>query len=123
MDTLLHGAEIPSAAHGWVPRVDIRETADEILVSVELPGVGREDIEVTVEGSYLRVAGVRPEPTSETCVRWHQMEITYGPFERVINLPCEIDPDRISATYQDGFLRIQIPREIPGARQVPIDST
>lgn len=122
METLLHGGAIASGTGGWAPRVDIRETSDMFVVTVDLPGVQRDDIEVTVEGSYLHVTGVRGEPALEGCVRWHQMEISYGRFERVINLPFEIDPDRIRASFQDGFLNIEIPRTEATSRQVPIDS-
>jgi HSP20 family protein len=122
METLLHGGGMASGAGGWAPRVDIRETADMFLVTVDLPGVQRDAIDVTVEGSYLHVTGVRGEPALEGCVRWHQMEITYGSFERVISLPFEIDPDRIRASFQDGFLNIEIPRAAAPSRQVPIDT-
>src|SRR5712692_2406376 len=94
-----------------------REIAEQILVSLEIPGVERGEIEILVQGPYLRVSGVRQEPTS-VCMRWHQMEIVYGPFERVVALPLEIDPEGIRATYTDGFLRIEIPRGAPGARSV-----
>ena len=121
METLLHGGAIASGAGGWAPRVDIRETADKFLVTVDLPGVHRDAIDVTVEGSYLHVTGVRGEPALPGCVRWHQMEIAYGTFERVISLPFDIDPDRIRASFQDGFLNIEIPRTEASSRQVPID--
>jgi HSP20 family protein len=120
MAGLLRHLEPPASATGWVPRVDVFETADTILVTLELPGVDREGIEIVVEGPYLSVSGVRPEPAPSACMRWHQMEIAYGPFERILALPIEIDPGRISATYRDGFLQIEIPRGAP--RTVPIDA-
>ena len=123
METLLHASGVASGAGGWAPRVDIRETADVFLVTVDLPGVQRDGIDLTVEGSYLHITGVRHDPALEGCVRWHQMEIAYGSFERIINLPFEIDPDRIHASFQDGFLNIEIPRTAAPSRQVPIDTT
>ncbi len=121
MQGLLRGVETPAATHGWVPRVDIYETAGGTLVTLEIPGVKREEIEIVIEGIYMDVSGVRPEPAPSGCVRWHQMEIAYGRFERVIALPEEVDPESIRATYGDGFLRIEIPRRTSGARTVPID--
>jgi HSP20 family protein len=123
MENLLHGPQVVVSARGWVPRADIRETPDAILVTLEIPGVGREEIDITIEGSYLHVAGVRLEPAAEGCVRWHQLEVSYGPFERIINLPHEADMDRITATCKDGFLSITIPRAAPTSRQVPISGT
>jgi HSP20 family protein len=122
MESLLHGGSLAGGSGSWAPRVDIRETADKFLVTVDLPGVQREAIEVMIEGSYLHITGVRGEPALEGCVRWHQMEIAYGKFERVINLPFEIDPEGIRASFQDGFLNIEILRTAPPSRQVPIDT-
>jgi HSP20 family protein len=85
--------------------------------------VRREDIEILIEGPFLRVAGVRREPAGTECLRWHQMEISDGPFERVFNLPPDADLEGISAGYRDGFLEIVIPRRTLGSRQVPVDAT
>jgi HSP20 family protein len=123
MDNLLHGGELFAGARGWLPRADIHETKDAIQVTLELPGVQRDEIEITIEHPYLHVAGVRHAPDPEGCVRWHQMEISHGPFERIISLPGEVDLDRITANYQDGFLNITIPRKSPDVKQVPIRST
>ena len=92
-------------------------------IALELPGVDRADIEVLVQGPYLRVTGVRREPADTGCMRWHQMEIAYGPFERIVALPGEVDPDRVRATYIDGFLRIEIPHSQPQPRSVPIETS
>lgn len=120
MARLLRPLEPEGAPQGWAPRVDIHETADRLRITVELPGVERDGIDIAVEGSYLRVSGVRAEPPSLACMRWHQMEIVYGPFERILALPFPIDPARVSATYADGFLRIEVLRGAP--RTVPIDA-
>lgn len=122
MERLLHGADAVPSPSGWAPRADIYETADRILVVLEIPGVERGDIEIVVQGRYLRVSGRRDEPASSGCMRWHQMEIAYGAFERLVSLPAEADPEKIEATYRDGFLRIAIVREAAGARAVPIDT-
>ncbi len=121
LERLLYAAEPDPAIAGWVPRADVYETAGGILVTVEVPGVERGEIEILVQGSYMRVSGVREEPALSSCMRWHQMEIAYGPFERVVSLPAEVDAERITATYRDGFLRIEIPRASPPSRSVTID--
>jgi len=122
MEQLFHGgAEASPAVQGWVPRVDVYETAEGILVTLEIPGVKREEIEIVIEGASLRVHGVRREPTGAGCMRWHQMEISYGPFERILVLPQEVDPEAISAAYADGFLRIMLRCLPAGGRAVPIE--
>ncbi|MBI4169977.1 MAG: Hsp20/alpha crystallin family protein [Acidobacteria bacterium] len=124
MQALLADARpFSSAAPAWVPRVDIYETADGYVVVMEIPGVEREEIEIVVEEHYLRVSGSRPEPAHAGCVRWHQMEISHGPFERIIALTPDVDLEQISATCRDGFLEIKVPRLIAPSRSVPIEGS
>jgi HSP20 family protein len=121
LNTLLHDLPaVTPAASAWIPRADVHETGAALIVTLEIPGVEREDIDIVVEGPYLSITGRRPEPSPGSCVRWHQMEIAHGRFERVIALPEEADPERITATYREGFLEITIPRGDPGPRTVPI---
>ncbi len=122
MQRLLLGLEGAVHEGAWVPRSDVRETHEGINVTLEIPGVLREDIEILIEANYLRVSGLREQPPAGGCTRWHQMEIAYGPFERVIALPFEPDPARITASYKEGFLRIEIGRDAE-TRSVPITSS
>lgn len=110
-----------AVARGFVPRADIHETAAGVVVTLDLAGVQRDAVEIVIEGEFMRVSGVRQEPEVEACLRWHQMEIAYGAFERVFALPPDADVDAIGATLQDGFLRISVPRRAGGGRQVPVD--
>ena len=121
MERLLRDLKPSEPRTAWTPRADLYETSEEFVVTLELPGVEREEIEIVVEGLYLSLSGVRPEPPAEGCMRWHQMEIAHGPFERVVALPQEADTERITAIYEDGFLTIRIPRGPGGARSVSID--
>ena len=95
----------------WTPRVDICESADGFVVTLEVAGVEREEIDIVVEDRCLRISGTRSDPSPSGCVRWHQMEIAQGRFERVLMLPQEVDPERITATHKDGYLHIRIPRD------------
>jgi len=108
---------------GFVPRVDVYEREEGLLLTMELPGISREGIEILVEGSYLRVSGEREEPASSGLLRWHHMEIAYGPFERIVALPREVDAESIRAVYADGFLKIEIPSGTPPTRQVPVSGS
>jgi len=123
MERLLGDVRPAEPQTSWIPRADVYETSEGFVVTIELPGVEREEIEILVEGLYLKLSGVRPEPPARDCMRWHQMEIAHGRFERVLALPQEADAGNISATYKDGFLAIHIPRGSSAARSVPIDET
>ncbi len=92
----------------WKPAVDVYETANEIIVMVDLAGVTKEEIEVTFDGDSLRIVGTRRDMTSTPKVRLHQMEIDFGNFERSVVIPVQVDKDRISAMYRRGFLQITL---------------
>jgi HSP20 family protein len=66
---------------------------------------------------------VRPEPAITACLRWHQLEIAYGPFERFIPLPASADVEKVQANYKDGFLQVMVPFKPAdkGGRQVPVE--
>jgi HSP20 family protein len=124
MDGLMRGLRPPRPSGSFVPHADVHETEAGLLVTLDVAGVRREDIEIVVEGQALRVTGIRHEPEGTACLRWHQLEINYGPFERLIALPPSADVDGIAAAYRDGFLQITVPLHVEGnARQVPIDAT
>jgi HSP20 family protein len=114
LESLLRDVKPLESPAPWIPRVDIFETAEEFVVTLEIPGVDREEIDIMVEGLCLTVSGARPDPSPAGCVRWHQMEIAHGRFERVLALPQEVDPERITATCKDGFLSIRIQRGSSG---------
>lgn len=71
----------------WKPAVDVYETANEVIVLVDLAGIKKEEIEVTIDGDSLRIVGTRRDITSTPKVRLHQMEIDFGDFERRIVIP------------------------------------
>jgi HSP20 family protein len=123
MESLLHGFGAVTTGAGFVPRADIHETSAGIEIILDLAGVTREDIDIVIEGRHLHVAGTRQEPQVRECLRYHQMEISYGAFERIFHLPEEADAERVTASYRDGFLQITVPLRPQGeARQVPVDT-
>jgi len=123
MESLLHGFGSVAPGSAFLPRADIHETAAGIRIILDLAGVTRDDIDIVIEGRLLRVAGSRQEPEVSDCLRYHQMEIPYGSFERIFHLPEDADAERVSASYRDGFLQITVPLRPPGeARQVPVDA-
>jgi HSP20 family protein len=98
----------------WRPSIDILETEDRILVIVDLAGVSRKDIAIEMHGERLRIAGFRSDPSEEhqeDVRRCHQVEIDYGPFERQLLISVPIDVEHIEARYEDGFLKIALPKK------------
>lgn len=102
-----------SAAKTWSPAVNAYRLADRIEVCVELAGVDRESIQVTVDNGRLLIRGFRqpPEPPCQEGqpVQILAMEIDYGPFERGIALPKQVDAQKIAAEHRNGLLWIRLP--------------
>jgi len=97
----------------WRPALNVYRCSDRFVVCVDLAGVGRGEISVTVEPHRLRLAGYRPPPERHMedrgPVQVFNMEIDFGRFERELSLPEEIEPKRASAEQRDGWLWIQLP--------------
>lgn len=94
----------------WQPSLDVYELENEIHVVVDLAGVERDRVQVTLEGESLHVRGWRKDPAPRKRVRLHQIEIDHGFFQREVRVEPPVDRDRIEATYRDGFLRIRLPK-------------
>jgi len=109
IETQVFGAV--SAEQAWTPAVNVYDCGASLYVCVELPGVDREAISVSVKPGRLIIEGRRevPEPTdSKTrCIR--EMEIDHGLFRRVLNLPDMVDLEKVESRYQDGLLWIILP--------------
>ncbi len=103
------------------PAADVYETAESVVVVVEIAGVNPDEIEISVQGKSLTVRGERLDRQHHLSRLYHQMEICCGLFERSVALPAEVDPERASATYSDGILAIVLPKvQRQVARQVRI---
>jgi HSP20 family protein len=99
-----------AATQVWAPAVDIAERKDAYLVSVELPGIGIDDIEITFEGGLLTIQGERHVPQDSSEQKMHRVERRYGAFRRSITLPTHVMADAIEASFQDGVLQILVPK-------------
>jgi HSP20 family protein len=106
----------------WQPDVDVFETEKEIVVRVDLAGVRSSDLRVTVDGSMLRISGVRVSGDSSEVKRLHQMEIATGPFERRVRVPVAFDRERVVAHLSDGFLTVSLSKRSPVRREVKVES-
>ncbi len=97
-------------ANRWMPRVDVFDQDNELMVRTEVPGVDPESIEVTVEDGTLTIKGARSLTSEENKPNYHRKEIFEGSFERTILLPKGVDPEAVKATSKDGLLEISIPK-------------
>lgn len=100
-------------AGAWAPNADVYESADDVVVKVELAGVEKESIRVRLEDQALVVEGVRRDPyggESTAGYRFRQMEIEYGPFQRVVPIPYPVDGGNARAHVTNGILKIRLPR-------------
>ncbi len=112
----------PSLLHGsWVPLADVVETQEAYLVEVELPGLGREDVVVQAQGDELLVRGERRPDVSGRPESFHRLERRYGPFARGFRFSEEVDPDRIEAAFEDGLLRLTVPKARERGTRVKVE--
>lgn len=100
--------DISGKAH-WEPNTDLYTTDDGLVIKVELAGMRSDNLEITVEGNHLRISGHRPDSCRSPHCSFLAMEITYGPFEKTLELPPCYDVSRAKAAYLNGFLRIDVP--------------
>jgi len=106
---------------GSYPPVNVLSSADEIIVQCELAGVKREDVDVSITGETLVIAGTKGPAGAEGELRYHRRERGVGDFSRTIVLPDRVDAERIDAKLVDGILTIRLPKlEAASPRQVPV---
>jgi HSP20 family protein len=119
------GHEEVSGRGSWMPPVDIYETADHaVVLKAELPGLKREDIDLTVENNTLTIRGERRKEDGIADDRYHRVERSFGPFLRSFTLPPTVDPGRVRAEYRDGVLTVTLPtREEARPRQIQVNVT
>ncbi len=94
----------------WRPPVEVFETEDALEIVAEIAGMQGEDIDIVVEGDVLTIQGERPDPTKCDHRMYHVARIGYGPFAVEVQLPFSVDTEDAEASYQNGFLRITLPR-------------
>jgi HSP20 family protein len=102
------GREGSARAH-CVPNTDVYATDNGLVIKVELAGMRSDNLEITIEGNRLRVSGNRPDGCRAPKCSFLVMEINYGPFETMLDLPPGYDLGQAKAAYLNGFLRIDVP--------------
>ena len=94
----------------WAPALDISERKDAYVVSVELPGVKPEDLDITMEDGLLTIQGERQFSQESTEQQYHRVERRYGSFRRSITLPSQVQADAIEASFENGVLEVVVPK-------------
>ncbi len=93
----------------WTPVCDVYETAEALVVCLELPGLEQDQIELRVDGDDLIVAGEREIEREQAGEQFHRVERSYGKFSRRFHLPSTVDRQAVEASYRYGLLRITLP--------------
>jgi len=106
----------------FAPVVDVYETDQELVVKAELPGVKKENVEVSIRDNALHIRGEKKEEKEERTGAYHRVERVYGRFERAVPLPTDVKVESAKAEFKDGVLEIRIPKA-EGAKEKKIEIT
>lgn len=110
---------------GFLPRIDVDESDENVTVTVELPGLQEKDVEVDLGSDFLTVKGEKRAEKTESHEGYHRSERAYGSFRRDISLPCEVQADRTKATFRSGVLTVTLPKageSKAGVRKIPVQA-
>jgi HSP20 family protein len=117
------GQLVGTDAPGWTPAVDLYETPKEYVLTAELPGLAREQIEIHAEESRITIRGARAAGPGRDipCEQYHRVERGHGRFSRAFALPEPIDVEAVSADLKDGVLTVTIPKAADrGTRRINV---
>ncbi len=112
-----------SEAAFWEPDTDIFESEDEVFIRMDLGGIKREEVSIRLKNGKLCIFGVRKENRPDAHLHFHQLELSYGPFGKIISIPADIEHNDITAHLNEGLLEIIISKkgkivEIPIAEEI-----
>ena len=99
---------LPVNGAQYAPALDILETNDELIIQVEIPGVDAKDVEISLAGDVLTIAGQKVAQTNEERMRYHYTERRYGSFQRILRLPLPVEPQHVDAASKNGLLVITL---------------
>ena len=97
-------------ARRWVPAMDLVEEADSLVLRADLPGLGHDDVNVEVKDGVLTISGERKAEERKEEEGYYRVERSFGSFSRSLTLPEGIDPDKVSAEFDNGVLEVRIPK-------------
>ena len=112
-DNFFRGGTVDDGSFGtslWTPAVDVAEYVDGYQVKVELPGVRKEDVKITMQENILTIHGEKKQEKESQGSSCHRVERSYGSFQRSFTLPTGVKHDKIEASHKDGILTITLPK-------------
>ena len=109
------GLGLMSGSGGFVPRLEVSESEEEVVVKAELPGMKQDEVEVNLTGGRLVISGHKKDEREEKDRSYHTVERSYGSFSRAVDLGEGVDPEKAGATFKDGVLTVTVPKAA-GAR-------
>ncbi len=111
----------PTFTRGWVPAVDIRETAEGFSLTAELAGIAKKDIEISLDNGVLTLRGERTLAEDTNKDDFRRIERSYGSFERSFRLPTGVDASKVEAHFDNGLLTLNVPKaEAAKARTIKL---
>lgn len=102
---------------GRVPRVDVIDREQELLVRAELPGVSKENLDVSLQDNTLSIRATTQRDEEEEKGQFYRRELSRGEFQRTIRLPCQVEGDKAKASFKDGVLELTIPKVAASKRK------
>jgi HSP20 family protein len=107
---------------GWNPPLDVYQDKDNVTVRVEIAGVRKEDIDISLENGVLTISGERKQEKDSDAGETFRSERFFGRFHRSVTLPTEVDSERVAASYKDGVLAVTLPKsETAKPRQIEVN--
>ncbi len=114
-------APVSMRAALWQPYIDLTETEDAFLVRGELPGIDPKEIDIDLAGRTLTLKGEKRRERKEEDETHRLIERSYGCFRRTVELPAEVKPEEVSATYKNGVLTVTLPKsERARTKRIPV---
>jgi HSP20 family protein len=95
---------------GWLPSIDLYEERDHLILKAELPGMKKEDIDISLHGDVLTLSGERKEDTKFENAQTYRTERFLGKFQRTLTLPVQVAADKVQANYKNGVLTVTLPK-------------
>jgi HSP20 family protein len=95
----------------WAPAIDVSETADQVMIKAEVPGMDAKNIDISLSGDILTIKGEKKSEREEKKENYHLVERSYGSFSRSLKLPAAVAADKIEASYKQGVLTITCPKK------------
>ena len=114
---------LPNVKESWKPAVDINEDTTSFILTADIPGLNKSDIDISVEDNTLKLSGSRDNKKTDQGIEYHYQERNHGEFFRSFKLPITVDEENITAAFKNGILTVILPKveeEQPKVRAIKV---